>query len=81
MVYDLRLRRLVSKYRDTKDDRLLPTILQVICEEIMIILNELEDLRRRIRRLELELLPEEERERIRKSEEEKLEMLRRLGFI
>lgn len=81
MVYDLRLRRLVSKYRDTRDDRLLPVILQVICEEIMIILNELEDLRRRIRRLELELLPEEERERIRKSEEEKLEMLRRLGFI
>ena len=81
MVYDLRLRRLVSKYRDSRDERLLPTILQVICEEIMIILNELEDLRRRIRRLELELLPEEERERIRKSEEEKLEMLRRLGFI
>lgn len=81
MVYDLRLRRLVSKYRDTRDDRLLPVILQVICEEIMIILNELEDLRRRIRRLELELLPEEERERIRKSEEEKIEMLRRLGFI
>lgn len=81
MVYDLRLRRLVSKYRDTRDERLLPTILQVICEEILIILNELEDLRRRIRRLELELLPEEERERIRKAEEEKIEMLRRLGFI
>ena len=80
-MYDLRLRRLVSKYRDTRDERLLPTILQVICEEILIILNELEDLRRRIRRLELELLPEEEREGIRKAEEEKIEMLRRLGFI